>query len=67
MKNILNYGRFRGSVEYSNYDCCWYGKILCISDLVTYKAKSFEDLKEEFVIAVEDYEKTLYENKIGQS
>ena len=57
---VNNYGvlesrGFRGSVNFSVADTIWYGKIVDISDLVTYEADSYEELVEEFKDAVLEY------------
>jgi predicted HicB family RNase H-like nuclease len=53
--NMLNYKDFYGSVEYSNDDECFFGKIVGISDLVTFEGDSVASLKNAFAEAVEDY------------
>jgi predicted HicB family RNase H-like nuclease len=53
--NMLNYKDFYGSVEYSNDDECFFGKILGITDLVTFEGDSVATLKNAFTEAVEDY------------
>ena len=58
----LNHNGFKGNVIYSKSYSCWHGKILNVTDLVTYEAQTFDDLKEEFVIAVEDYQETQKAN-----
>jgi len=57
--DVLNHNGFTGNAELLYKDNCWHGKITNITDLVTYEAESYEDLKEELVIAVEDYQETL--------
>jgi len=55
--NFIHKG-FCGSCD---YDCMndWYrGKILNTSDLVTYEARTKQELAKEFKIAVEDYIET---------
>ena len=59
--SAFKYLKYKGSGHYNRHDKCWHGRILNITDLVSYEAASFENLKEEFVMAVEDYEKTLKE------
>ena len=53
--NMLKYKDFYGSVEYSAADECFWGKIIGISDLVTFEGDSVEGLKRSFEEAVEDY------------
>jgi len=53
--NMLKYKDFYGSVEYSDADECFYGKIIGTTDLVTFEGKSVKDLKKAFSEAVDDY------------
>ena len=53
--NMLKYKDFYGSVEYSAADECFWGKIIGISDLVTFEGDNVETLKRSFEEAVEDY------------
>jgi predicted HicB family RNase H-like nuclease len=55
MENYLTHGDYCGSVEFSTDDNILYGKIIGIDDLVTYEAKSIDDLKVAFIKALEDY------------
>ena len=52
---VLESRGYKGSVNYSVDSQCWYGKIVDISDLVTYEADSYEELVEEFKDAVLEY------------
>ena len=53
--NILKYKGFCGSVDYSANDESFFGKIVDVSDLVTFEGDSVVALKEAFAEAVEDY------------
>jgi len=55
MSNILRYKGYTGSVEYSEEDEIFYGKIEFITDSVLYEGSSVEELKRNFQEAVEDY------------
>ena len=55
MTNTLKYKDFLGSVEYSDGDNCFFGKIIGTTDLVTFEGDSVETLKAAFAEAVEDY------------
>ena len=46
---------YKGTINYSVTDNVWYGKIVGISDLVTYEADSYVELVEEFKDAVLEY------------
>jgi predicted HicB family RNase H-like nuclease len=46
---------YTGSVEYSDADGVYHGKILNTPDLVTYEAETPSKLKIEFEDAVDDY------------
>lgn len=55
MKEILEYNGYRGSNEYNSLDKVYFGKLIGISDLVTYEFETEEGLKKEFKLAIEDY------------
>ncbi len=61
MSNILSYKGYTGSVEYSEEDEIFYGKIEFITDSVLYEGSSVEELKRNFQEAVEDYIETCIE------
>lgn len=52
---VLESRGYKGTVSYSVNHGHYYGKIVDISDLVTYKAESYEELVEEFKDAVLEY------------
>ena len=59
--NILKYKDYEGTTEIDmDRQVCW-GKILFISDLVTYQADSPKQLQYEFEAAVDDYIETCEE------
>lgn len=51
----LTYKNFIGTVHYSSKDEVFFGKILGISDLVTFEGTSVKQLNISFQEAVEDY------------
>lgn len=61
MSKTLRYKEYLGSIEVSVEDNCLHGRILFISDLVTYEASSPHDLEKEFQDAVNDYVETCKE------
>lgn len=60
----FKYKGYDGSIEVSIEDNCLHGKILFITDLVTYEASTIDELKREFESAVDDYLKTCEEEGI---
>ena len=52
--NTLEYKGFCGSVEYSEEDECFHGKIMEISDLVVYEGNDIKELEKIFHEAVDD-------------
>ena len=59
--DILQYKGYEGTSELDRRaGVCW-GKILFISDLVTYKTAVIADLQKEFEAAVDDYLETCEE------
>jgi predicted HicB family RNase H-like nuclease len=61
MKNVLEHKGYTGSVEFSDEDEVFFGKIVGIRDLVTFEADSVVKLKKAFKDAVEDYIATCKE------
>lgn len=55
MNDTIKYKDFIGSVNFSEEDGVFYGKIGGINDLVSYEANSIDLLKSAFEEAVEDY------------
>ena len=55
MKDVLKYKNFLGSVHFSAEDKVFYGKVMGISDLVTFEGKSVSQLINAFHEAVNDY------------
>lgn len=52
---MLLYKEFAGTMEYSKHMQKYYGRIVGISDLVFYEAKTQEDLTDAFREAVDAY------------
>ncbi|EEZ79663.1 type II toxin-antitoxin system HicB family antitoxin [uncultured Candidatus Thioglobus sp.] len=61
MSNIIEYKDYIGSVEYSNEDKCFFGKLEMIDDLVTFEATNVDDLESNFKRSVDDYINTCME------
>lgn len=65
MENYLKYEGYIGSVKYSNDDKILYGKVIGISDLISYEGNSISELEKNFNESVEDYLETCKElNKV---
>ncbi|MCL2182347.1 MAG: type II toxin-antitoxin system HicB family antitoxin [Chitinispirillia bacterium] len=55
MNNMLSYKGYIGSVEYSDADEVFCGKLLGITDLILYHGDSVASIKQDFIDAVDDY------------
>lgn len=55
MSNTIEHKGYIGSVEYSNEDKCFFGKLEMIDDLVTFEADTVEGLEKNFQDSVDDY------------
>lgn len=54
--DYLEYKGYKGSIEYSKEDKCFFGKLQGMTrDLVTYEGNNIEELKADFEGAVDDY------------
>ncbi len=61
--NIFRYKNFIGSIEANAEDKILYGKLLYITDLITYEAETISDLEIEFKKSVNDYLETCKQLK----
>ncbi len=55
MNNTLIYKGFHGKVSFSPEDQCLYGKIIGITDSITYTAETAAEIRFKFEEAVDDY------------
>jgi len=55
LNNFLKYKGYIGSVNYSDENQTFWGKLEGIRDLVTYEATDVHSLKREFQTSVDDY------------
>jgi predicted HicB family RNase H-like nuclease len=55
MKNAMSYKGYYGSVEFSNEDNVFYGRIIGINDHITYEGDNVNSLRGDFENAVEEY------------
>ena len=51
----MQYRSFIGTVEYSNEDKCFYGKVLFIPDVILYEGIDLIELEKDFQNAIDDY------------
>ena len=58
MKNTMSYKGYYGSVEFSDEDNVFFGRIIGINDRITYEGDSVITLRHDFETAVEDYIET---------
>ncbi len=58
MSNTIEYNGYIGTIEYSQEDKCFFGKLDMINDLVTFEATNANDLEENFKNAVDEYIET---------
>ncbi len=55
MNNTLEYKGYIGSIEFSEEDSLFFGKVLGIRSLISYEGENARDLVEDFHGAVDDY------------
>ena len=58
MKNTMSYKGYSGSVEFSDEDNVFFGKIIGINDRITYEGDSVKGLRQDFEEAVDEYIET---------
>lgn len=55
MNNTMEYKGYVGSVEFSEQDALFFGKVMGIRALISYEGENAHNLVEDFHSAVEDY------------
>lgn len=55
MNNTMEYKGYVGSVEFSEEDAIFYGKVMGINSLISYEGENARELVEDFHKAVDDY------------
>ena len=58
MDNTIPYKGYVGSVEFSEEDRIFYGKVMGVQSLISYEVENEEELLNDFHAAVDDYLKT---------
>lgn len=58
MNNTIQYKGYTGSVEFSEEDGIFYGKVMGIRSLISYEGENAKDLIHDFHGAVDDYIQT---------
>ena len=62
MKNVLNYKNYIGTVEFSEEDKVFFGKVIGITDSISFEGDTVDNLIEDFHDAVDDYLEFCAEN-----
>ncbi|MBR5360561.1 MAG: type II toxin-antitoxin system HicB family antitoxin [Lachnospiraceae bacterium] len=63
MNNTMQYKGYIGSVEFSEADCVFFGKVQGIRSLISYEGRNAKELVKEFHESVDDYLKSCEENR----
>ncbi len=64
MKNTLKYKGYTGTVIFDSDDRIFHGRLMGITDMITFEGASVGDLEEDFRTAVDEYLKTC--RRIGR-
>ena len=55
MKNCMEYKGYFGSIEYSDEDRCFYGKVLGIKSLILFEGTNVQELEDSFHQMLDEY------------
>lgn len=59
--NYLEYKGYRGTVEYSSEDGCFFGKVVGLGkDLIAYEGKTVAELRADFEAGIDSYIESKY-------
>ena len=64
MSDTISYKGFTGSVEFSEEDNLYFGKILGITGLISYEGETYDELISDFQGAVDDYMELLIDQQL---
>lgn len=64
MNNTMEYKGYVGSVEFSEEDALFFGKVLGVRALISYEGENARDLVEDFHSVVDDYLKLCATEKL---
>lgn len=64
MNALLAYKGYHGSIEYSEEDRCFFGKVAGVKSLISYEGASRQELKREFEAAIDGYLADCQERKL---
>lgn len=68
MSDTINYKGYIGSVEFSDEDGLFYGRVLGVRSLISYEGKNINDLVADFHSAVDEFlEANPKENQDSQT
>jgi predicted HicB family RNase H-like nuclease len=56
--NFMTYKGYKGSIEFSRKDNCYFGTIQGIKSLISYEGQNLEELKDGFHYMTDDYLET---------
>ena len=59
MCNTMRYRGYNGTIEYSEEGACYFGKVLGISDFISYEGNTMEDVEGDFTEAIDMYLKSV--------
>ena len=55
MQNTMNYKNYIGSIEFSETDNLFFGKVLNTDALISYEGSNIRELADDFHNAIDDY------------
>ena len=55
LQDKMSYKCYIGSIEYSDEDGVYFGRVLNIKSLISYEGNTIEELEKDFHRAVDDY------------
>ena len=64
MSDTISYKGFTGSVEFSEEDNLYFGKVLGIKGLISYEGKTYDELISDFQGAIDDYRELLIDQQL---
>ncbi|MGI6182391.1 MAG: type II toxin-antitoxin system HicB family antitoxin [Agathobaculum sp.] len=64
MNNTITYKGYIGTIEFSEEDCIFFGKVLGLHSLISYEGATAKELLDDFHGAIDDYLQACADNGI---
>lgn len=59
---FLSYRGYKGTIEFSEIDNCFHGRVIHVKNIISYGGNNIDELKQTFEAAIDDYLDSYFNN-----